>query len=166
MRSEPARDAPTFHNEIRAASEIPNGSHGHILHSSEPHHSISETLATVQTPNFIATESAANTIQAAEKNVDIPTPTKQRNISNPSQGSINLKGTIENGDTNGRFIDNETIDGAISGNGTVQNGKARNYSVSEIIQNDAITAKAHSGASKKHPGTMASPGGASKRAKL
>ena len=91
MRSEPTRDAPTFHNEIRAASEIPNGSHGHVLHSSEPHHSISETLATVQTPNFIVTKSAANTIQLAENNVDIPTPTKQRNMCNPSQGSINLK---------------------------------------------------------------------------
>ena len=98
--------------------------------------------------------------------MDIPTPTKQRNMHNPSQGSINLKGTIENGDTNGRFIDNETIDGAISGNGTVQNGRARNHSVSEIIQNDAITTKAHSGVSKKRPGTMASPGGASERAKL
>lgn len=166
MRSEPARDAPTFHNEVRAASEIPNGSHGHILHSSKSHHSISETLATVQTPNFKATESAANTIQAAKKNVDIPTPTKQRTICNPSRGFINLKGTIENGDTNGRFIDDETVDGAISGNGTVQNGRARNHSVSETIQNDAITAKAHSRASKKRPGTMASPGGASKHAKL
>jgi len=119
MRSEPARDAPTFHNEVRAASEIPNGSHGHILHSSEPYHSISGTLATVQTLNFIAAESAVNTIRAAENNVDIPTLTTQRNMRNLSQGSINLKGTIENGDTNGRFIDNETIDGAIPGNGTV-----------------------------------------------
>ena len=121
MRSEPAHDAPTFHNEVRAASEIPNGSHGHILHSSEPHHSVSRTLATVQTSNFIATESAVNIIQAAENKVDIPTPTKQRNMRNPSQGPINLKGTIENGDTNGRFINNETIDGATSGNETVQN---------------------------------------------
>jgi len=38
--------------------------------------------------------------------------------------------------------------------------------ISEIIQNDAVTAKAHSGVSKKRPDTMASPGSASKRAKL
>lgn len=38
--------------------------------------------------------------------------------------------------------------------------------VSEIIQNDAVTAKAHSGVSKKRPDTMASPGGTSKHAKL
>jgi hypothetical protein len=49
-------------------------------------------------PNFIATESAVNTIHAAENNVNIPTPTKQRNMRNPSQGFINLNGTIENGD--------------------------------------------------------------------
>ena len=95
--------------------------------------SVSRTLATVQTPNFIATESAVNIIQTAENKVDIPTPTKQRNMRNPSQGPINLKGTIENGDTNGRFINNETVDGAGSGNETIQNGRARNHSVSEII---------------------------------
>ena len=39
-------------------------------------------------------------------------------------------------------------------------------SVSEIIQNDAVTAKAHSRVLKKRPDTMASPGGAPKRAKL
>ncbi|OCL13347.1 hypothetical protein AOQ84DRAFT_114143 [Glonium stellatum] len=165
MQSEPAHDALTLPNEVRAASESPNGNYGHITHSSEPSHSLLESLATIQKSNFTSTIHDTNPPGTAKENVEVPTHVEQHNMRNTPETSINSEDFLSKLANGGGFTYSEPANVELSGNGIIQNGRDQSYSTPGITQNDAKTAKVHSGMSKKRPSITISPPSISKRAK-